>query len=744
MSNDSSEKLELFQNPKNESLEKVELVVYDNGVPKVIPALSKHWVVKRYYLLYEIPNIYDENGKEILGAKSTWLEIINFMINDFSWLLRLPFFKFWSNISYNRPIMTSIISILQNIPRFHNLDKFPNDIEMQECLEKLRRKVLNIFARIVTSKESPSEFMTPDFHGTLIYEKFLITIPILMDLCQLFGRENEKVVNKIIKMSVKSNYSYIDDLKMTVECTCQLLTSLENKLFDKPIPKAPDVIRITEIDSSDAKLTIEEVEDMVIYLMDVASNIDIFLTVYPQAIDYYACDYFIMKIISVYENIIPIIYRKYDELSHNSSYVTNDIEFKRYLLIARAGFIKVFRSIIFNNIANLLEHQNILEEDNIKKRVDEFLNYLTSVISDRHFIIDYNLMFSIEDDIEMLHQITSDIDEVKENFIKRSISEVILKSQPKVKKNSIEPMPGPSTDEAVPGPSATATNLTDKSDVNIKNYIRDVKDVMCDLGDGFIEKCLKHYKYNTADVINAILEDNLPSELKELDRTLPYIPADPAEASAAVDRTLGFERLNVFDGDEFDVMTQDKIDKSRVHRGKRKDKYKNLNEMLNDKSFKTDTVNIYSKYGVIEDEYDDEYDDTYESHDVGLRGADDCVEMDGKPFTTPRVLRNYEKPEVSEEESEEEEDQQTNGRCNFVQDPSMLREKREAAFRGRVFKRGGKSSGSGDVVGKPKGQGNDKDVLINRDKKNTNKSSRANHNRRSGAEWKRRQGMVPS
>lgn len=74
----------------------------------------------------------------------------------------------------------------------------------------------------------------------------------------------------------------------------------------------------------------------------------------------------------------------------------------------------------------------------------------------------------------------------------------------------------------------------------------------------------------------------------------------------------------------------------------------------------------------------------------------------------------------------------------------MLREKREAAFRGRVFKRGGKSSGSGDVVGKPKGQGNDKDVLINRDKKNTNKSSRANHNRRSGAEWKRRQGMVPS
>lgn len=83
------------------------------------------------------------------------------------------------------------------------------------------------------------------------------------------------------------------------------------------------------------------------------------------------------------------------------------------------------------------------------------------------------------------------------------------------------------------------------------------------------QKCLAHYNYNTAAVINAIFEDNLPSELKELDRKLPFIPPDPSEASAAVDKAIGFERLNVFDGDEFDVMTQDKIDTSRVHRGKK-------------------------------------------------------------------------------------------------------------------------------------------------------------------------------
>lgn len=49
-----------------------------------------------------------------------------------------------------------------------------------------------------------------------------------------------------------------------------------------------------------------------------------------------------------------------------------------------------------------------------------------------------------------------------------------------------------------------------------------------------------------------------------------------------------------------------------------------------------------------------------------------------------------------------------------------------------------------DVVGKPKGQGQEKNVVQNRDNKNTHKSSRANHNRRAGAQWKRNRGMMPS
>nr|CAH7757612.1 unnamed protein product [Callosobruchus chinensis] len=79
---------------------------------------------------------------------------------------------------------------------------------------------------------------------------------------------------------------------------------------------------------------------------------------------------------------------------------------------------------------------------------------------------------------------------------------------------------------------------------------------------------------------------------------------------------------------------------------------------------------------------------------------------------------------------------------NFCEDPAVLRERREQRFRSKHPPKNPQQKPS--VVGKPKGQGQDKNTQKARDKKETNKSSRANHNRKSGASWKRSRGMIPS
>lgn len=57
-------------------------------------------------------------------------------------------------------------------------------------------------------------------------------------------------------------------------------------------------------------------------------------------------------------------------------------------------------------------------------------------------------------------------------------------------------------------------------DVHRQSLITQVKDLFPELGDGFIDLGLRHYKDNTESLINALLEGSLPQELERLDKTL--------------------------------------------------------------------------------------------------------------------------------------------------------------------------------------------------------------------------------
>ncbi|KAI8439145.1 hypothetical protein MSG28_012999, partial [Choristoneura fumiferana] len=151
---------------------------------------------------------------------------------------------------------------------------------------------------------------------------------------------------------------------------------------------------------------------------------------------------------------------------------------------------------------------------------------------------------------------------------------------------NIDNQPGPSTDHEIP------------LDIRQESLISEVRDIMPHLGDGFILKCLEHYGFNSE------------------------------------------RRLNVFDGDQFDIMTRDDVDLSKIHKGKRKDKYKNIKELLDDKSDVRQMGDIYSKYNLVCDDaamYSDEYDDTYDSDGAAPAPADPTDER--RPFVTPRALR---------------------------------------------------------------------------------------------------------
>ena len=253
-------------------------------------------------------------------------------------------------------------------------------------------------------------------------------------------------------------------------------------------------------------------------------------------------------------------------------------------------------------------------------------------------------------------------------------------------------------------------------------------------------------------MINAVLEGNLAPHLVELDQAMGR------EKKAAVAEPI--VPRSVYEEDEFDINTQDHIDMSRVHKGKR-NKVKDAKKMLDDKSDLTwDLKDKFSKLGIVMDEvyvargdamdnaYDDEYDDTYDDVPVGQQEPDAADE--GRAFVLPVALGGGkvrpERREQDDEEEEEEEEENPNRKPNFVRNPEEIRAEKERKWQEKSAQRGGRRGGRGggqggggpDVVGRARGQGQDKSVLIARRRKNDNKG----RGQRAGAERKAARGRM--
>ena len=125
--------------------------------------------------------------------------------------------------------------------------------------------------------------------------------------------------------------------------------------------------------------------------------------------------------------------------------------------------------------------------------------------------------------------------------------------------------------------SSTGAAKSMPSGVELDSLITNVRDILPDLGEGFIEAALEEYDFNSESVINALLEDNLTPKLRSMDRT----KADrkkPKRKTPSPNAKTAFEEehKNVYDDVGFEGLKD-------LHVGK-KEIAKNAKSMLDDKS----------------------------------------------------------------------------------------------------------------------------------------------------------------
>nr|XP_007973547.2 activating signal cointegrator 1 complex subunit 2 isoform X3 [Chlorocebus sabaeus] len=672
-------------------------------------------------------------------------------------------------VIFDETLQKCLDSYLRYVPRKFDegVASAPEVVDMQK---RLHRSVFLTFLRMSTHKESKDHFISPSAFGEILYNNFLFDIPKILDLCVLFGKGNSPLLQKMIGNIFTQQPSYYNDLDETLPTILQVFSNilqhcgLQGDGASTTPQKLEERGRLTPSDMS-----LLELKDIVLYLCDTCTTLWAFLDIFPLACQTFQKHDFCYRLASFYEAAIPEMESAIKKRRLEDSKLLGDLW--QRLSHSRKKLIEIFH-IILNQICLL----PILESscDNIQGFIEEFLQIFSSLLQEKRFLQDYDALFPVAEDISLLQQASSVLDETRTAYILQAVESawegVDRRKTTDAKDPLVTEEPNGVTvmAEAVSQASSHLENSEEEEcmgaaaavgpavcGVELDSLISQVKDLLPDLGEGFILACLEYYHYDPEQVINNILEERLAPTLSQLDRNLDReMKPDPTP--------LLTSRHNVFQNDEFDVFSRDSVDLSRVHKGKSARKEENTRSLLNDKRAVAAQRQRYEQYSVVVEEvplqpgeslpyhsvyYEDEYDDTYDGNQVGANDADSDDELiSRRPFTIPQVLRTKVPREGQEEDDDEEEeaDEEAPKPDHFVQDPAVLREKAEARRMAFLAKKGYRHDSSTAVAGSPRGHGQSRETTQERRKKEANKATRANHNRRTMADRKRSKGMIPS
>lgn len=167
--------------------------------------------------------------------------------------------------------------------------------------------------------------------------------------------------------------------------------------------------------------------------------------------------------------------------------------------------------------------------------------------------------------------------------------------------------------------------------VHRMSLVTQIQDLFPDLGSGFVLRLLDEYDDNVEQVTAHLLDDSLPAHLQSIDRSeeAPVYESSVQEQiqhlaprSTPPPEPFVPDRRNAFDDDELLA-----ADASRLHLGKRTERTE---------SVQPNKSAILSALAAF-DADDDERDDTYDVEDVG--GTIDTAHPDGEPGPSAKVTQ---------------------------------------------------------------------------------------------------------
>ena len=695
---------------------RVAMVTSKNGNFEEVSLLDRRFMMEINFMSYRTYPIDDAKG----SLAKDWLQEVKIISNDLETLLKLPHDRFWAQLIHDHSLHKLLSEFLQKAPRCWDSWEIPPDMKLVH--DKLLRLVFITILRMSTDHESKVNFLTPEAFGFAIYENFMFDIPKMMDICSLYGHPfggNGIMVNKMLTNVFTKQPAFVNDLKVVAAST--------KEIFDT-IPQ-----RYDSCQSSGS------LYDLFYYSYDTFTSLFTFFSTYPPTLSFFNATDMISTLSHMYGHIFSGSNVKLKKVSSN-----NEVEMKTFSTLigkCKLSLLKLVNCIIWQFCSMDKLSDSTISREEHTSIAEHFIAMISMFLGEKAFMTKFYSKCNLLETFDLIRCSKAEVGDDHFDYILNAID----LSAPQ---------------QTIPGSSAASSHP------DLEEFTISVQSIFPQLSPNFIEKCLEYHNYSVEQVIAALLEDNLPPHLIDLrdgsgspgpstsnaagpssstaaafntilmpkaepqpssSKDVPQASDSMEGASSAVPDgpfSLIKSRRNVFDGDEFDVFNNPhELNFDMIHKGKAtktitKDESSTRGFLLNNPKFN----NEY-------DEYEDEYDDTYEDMAAAGDGGDGAGEFIIKPLNAPL-------PVESSSDEGEDGDIAPNNNGQWTNDRARGR------GRGGNRGRGDNERGAKTTHVDQKGVKADKQTLVNRANANKNKSARGNHNRRAGADKKRRGGML--
>ncbi|ESR46868.1 hypothetical protein CICLE_v10003334mg [Citrus x clementina] len=517
---------------------------------------------------------HDEAVAAGLGADEGGLDpvesqrVVDLLNRELSRLLKLNPRDFWRQVASDASLHDFLDSFLKYRSRWYD---FPYrgakgvvaGVIVGEV--ELSRRVFMLFYRISSNRDPgarTADSLSSKDHAVFLQEKKLLDLPKLLDLCAIYGHENDDLTRLLVM-------DFINDAIVSMDA---FVTAYKPAavFFSSPIE--------TSYGNEELLTTLAQLHDSLLPSFQRGFRI-IFTAGEDEMISKIAMS---LKMLSM--RIVKFGWRLLD-----ICYLSDGV-FEDSLPLPAAT--KMFPAKVEDPFirADILV-QTVREINGVSLHVQDQNKdaFLASVEKN------YNLISRLENLQETGWVVMDD-----EQF--QYLSGIMMSSKAFAKKRP--PVPPPVTSSKV---------QLDEDAAIVESKISQIKDLFPDYGKGFLAACLEVYNHNPEDVIQRILENTLHEDLQSLDTSLESMPV-PKSASTLSKNDKGKGKL-LEPASHINVVAEQQIkipatSTSTVGRYLRKSKTDLADPNTLDARDEEDNEKISAF--ISQYEYEDEYDDSFD------------------------------------------------------------------------------------------------------------------------------------